>query len=259
MNLDLLPLKLVMVPALIWAISSVGRRWGSIAAGSLSAFPVVVGPALIFIAIEQGATFAASAAAASFSGVLPLITFSLSYVWAATKLSWNYSLTLAMAAYCIAVIFIRGIELQITPMAGMVLCTILLVQHLFPAWRNQAITKNDHKISDIPLRMLVGGTLVYGLTIIAEEIGPTWSGIFAMFPVTGSVTLVFSHIQQGRDFAINMIRGMFIGWCSIAIFCLSLSILLPHQSIGLSFCIALASAVASQWIGYGFLQARGNL
>ncbi len=55
-------LKLFLVPALIALVTLAGRRWGPAVAGWLSAFPVVAGPILGFIALEQGAAFAARAA-----------------------------------------------------------------------------------------------------------------------------------------------------------------------------------------------------
>ena len=67
----LFPFKLTVVPLLIWLISYSGRKWGPVAAGSLSAFPVVVGPALLFMALENGKDFASSAAAGSVSAHIP--------------------------------------------------------------------------------------------------------------------------------------------------------------------------------------------
>lgn len=58
----LLALKLMLVPSLTAGITLSGRRWGPSVAGWLSAFPVVGGPILFFIAIEQGPAFASAAA-----------------------------------------------------------------------------------------------------------------------------------------------------------------------------------------------------
>ncbi|HBF50271.1 MAG TPA: hypothetical protein DDX04_07705, partial [Massilia sp.] len=56
-----LALKLVLVPLLIYLVTLAGRRWGPSVAGWLSAFPIVAGPILLTLALEQGAPFAASA------------------------------------------------------------------------------------------------------------------------------------------------------------------------------------------------------
>jgi len=70
-----LGLKLALVPSLIGGVTLVGRRWGPSVAGWLSAFPVVSAPILFFIALEQGSSFAANAAAATLSAVLAILVF----------------------------------------------------------------------------------------------------------------------------------------------------------------------------------------
>lgn len=249
MSIDLLPFKLAVVPALIWLISYIGRRWGPVAAGSLSAFPVVVGPALFFIAIEQGSAFAANAAIGSLSSVLALIAFSLAYAWAATRLSWGYATSLALLVYCITVVLLHAADFSIAASTVIVVAVLLFVRRVFPRKQRTPLNFPTFKL-DVPLRMIVGGCLVFGLTAMAGQIGANWSGIFAMFPVTGSVLLIFSHIYQGKEFAINLVHGMFLGWCSITAFCFSVGYLLPTVDIAVTFTLALCLAFGIQGIGY---------
>lgn len=244
-----LPFKLSVVPLLIWLIAYVGKRWGPVAAGALSAFPVVVGPALIFIAIEQGEHFAATAAAGSSAAVLALIAFSLAYVWAARFWNWQGALGAAILAYSIAVLGVHWMALALYESGAIVLGILLFVRLLFPPWHSTLGTGKSLRF-DVPLRMIVGGGLVFGLTIVANLIGPTWSGVFAMFPVTGSILLVFSHIYQGREFAINLIYGMFLGWCSISLFCVTVGALIIPLGILPTFVLSGALAVSVQVIAY---------
>ena len=46
-------LKLCLVPSLIYLVTLIGRRWGPNAAGWFSALPIVAGPILLTMAIEQ--------------------------------------------------------------------------------------------------------------------------------------------------------------------------------------------------------------
>lgn len=52
-----LALKLTLVPLLIYLVTLAGRRWGPAVAGWL-AFPIVAGPTLLTLALEQGLPFA---------------------------------------------------------------------------------------------------------------------------------------------------------------------------------------------------------
>lgn len=245
----LLPFKLAVVPALMWLISYAGRKWGPIAAGNLSAFPVVVGPALFFVAIEQGIEFASKAAISSIAGVLALIAFSLTYVLSAKQWAWWACIGIALTAYTFVIVMLHSVNFSLAAASALVLFVLTFVQLAFPKWQPLLGDKLNYRF-DTPLRMLIGCLLVYGLTVTAAKIGPTWSGIFAMFPVTGSVLLVFSHVYQGRNYTMNLIHGMFLGWCSIAAFCTTLSLTLPQFGIAIGFTIALAAAIAAQGIAY---------
>src|SRR5690606_1004125 len=80
----LLSIKLTLVPAIIYAVTLAGRRWGARVAGRLSSFPVVAGPILLFVAIEQGAGFAAAAGAGTVAAVAAFAAYGLTYSWLAT-------------------------------------------------------------------------------------------------------------------------------------------------------------------------------
>src|SRR3989304_3740433 len=60
--------KLTLVPFFILALSLAGRRWGTAVSGWLVALPVVAGPIVFFIGMEQGGAFAAGAAGAPVAG-----------------------------------------------------------------------------------------------------------------------------------------------------------------------------------------------
>ncbi|WP_137173323.1 hypothetical protein [Massilia sp. HP4] len=78
-------LKLLLVPSLIALVTLAGRRWGPGVAGWLSAFPIVSGPILLAIALEQGSDFAAIAAANTLLAVLAIVVFSIVYARIAAR------------------------------------------------------------------------------------------------------------------------------------------------------------------------------
>jgi len=75
----LLALKLLLVPALLGAISLAGRRWGPGVAGWLAGFPSLTGPILFFLALERGAEFTVSAAVFALSAVAAALVFGIAY------------------------------------------------------------------------------------------------------------------------------------------------------------------------------------
>jgi hypothetical protein len=58
--MDTLPLKLTVTPVLILAASLASRRWGESVGGWFVGLPLTSGPVCFFLALDQGADFAAA-------------------------------------------------------------------------------------------------------------------------------------------------------------------------------------------------------
>ena len=95
--------------------------------------------------------------------------------------------------------------------------------------------------------MLAGAAMTLAVTSLATAIGPSWSGMFAVFPVITSVLSVFSHRASGPAFTVILLRAMIWGLYALASFCFALAVLLPQQGVIVSFVGATAVALAVQW------------
>lgn len=249
----LLTLKLTLVPALIGGVTLAGRRWGPSVAGWLSAFPVVSAPILFFITLEQGPAFGAHAAAGTLSAVLAILVFGISYAWAATRYGWGVCVMVSFVAYFATVAGLRSWEPSVLPAALAVLAALLVAPRLFPLPEVKP-AGSATKANDIHLRMAAGAVLVLSVTHFSSSLGPQLSGVLAMFPVMSSVLVVFSHRHSGPGFAINLLRGMVLGYYAFAVFCLALSLSLSSMGVGAAFLLALGCALLIQAGSRLFLQ-----
>ena len=246
-------LKLLLVPALIVLVTLAGRRWGPAVAGWLSAFPVVAGPILFFIAVEQGALFAAQAAVGTLSAVLGMLAFGLSYAWAATRFAWPLSLPLAYIGYAVAVVLLDWWNAALPAAVLGVLAGLWIAPWLYPVL-TEAPRPPVKPPGDLLLRMGMGAMLVLLVTYFAASLGPTLSGILAMFPVMGTVLVLFTHRSAGAAASIQLLRGMVLGFYSFATFCAVLAWTLQMIGIGPAFLCAIAAAALVQllsrlWLG----------
>ncbi len=239
-------LKLFLVPALIALVTLAGRRWGPAVAGWLSAFPIVAGPILWFVAIEQGAAFAARAAIGTLSAVLALLAFGLSYAWAATRFSWPPSLLLAYVGYAAAVGVLAQWNASTPWIAGLVVVAgLLLAPRLYPVLP-AAVKALSKPPNDMLLRMGLGALLVLLVTHFAAKLGPDLSGVFAMFPVMGTVLVLFTHRSAGAAATVQLLRGMLLGFYAFGTFCVVLAWALSATGVGLAFLCALSAAAVIQ-------------
>ena len=241
-------LKLTLVPALMAAVTLAGRRWGPAVAGWLAAFPVVSGPILLIMALEQGPVFTATAAVGTLSAVLAILIFGVAYAWAATRHAWPVSLIVGLVAYALAVAGLSLSPPSLSVFAPLVLAALVMAPRLYPVAPAASATTPTHAkpVNDIALRMLAGALLVLLVTHFATLMGPGLSGVLAMFPVMASVLVVFSHRHVGASFAIQMLRGMVLGYYAFAAFCIVLALTLPTAGITSAFVLALAAAVSIQ-------------
>ncbi len=66
----MLALKLILTPLFIGMASLAGRRWGPVVSGWLVGLPLTSAPVTLFLAFEQGTTFASRVAQGTLMGIL---------------------------------------------------------------------------------------------------------------------------------------------------------------------------------------------
>ncbi|EJN20822.1 hypothetical protein PMI36_03886 [Pseudomonas sp. GM79] len=223
----MLMLKLLVIPGFLLMISLAGKRWGPSVAGWLSGLPVVVGPILFFLAIEQGVMFAAQAATAALSAMFAMIAFCVTYAQVAQRLSWPWALMISLLVWGLAAGVLSLIPPSLVFSVIAAATALLAAPYLFPSV--QPIVSGPTPKSDkLLLRMMAGALLTLAVTLLASTVGERWSGLLAVFPVLGSVMAVFSQQTRGPAFTAVLLRATATGMYSFAAFCLVLALALPQ-------------------------------
>jgi hypothetical protein len=244
----LLLLKLLLVPALVAAVTVASRRWGLRVGGLLTALPMVAGPTLCFYAIEQGHPFAASAARTAMLGIAATAAFCVAYARAARSVGWPASVAAGWAALAIVATLVyqlpnlRGIgELAIAS------ATLFTGRRLIPS-RHVAPAPAAAPRWDLPLRMISSATVVVAFTGLAALLGARLSGLVSAFPVVTMVLTVFTHAQRGTAPVATFLRAVLRGLHSFAVFCLVFSAALGawQWTLVASAAAALGAQVAVQ-------------
>jgi hypothetical protein len=242
-----LALKLFLVPSLIYLVTLIGRRWGPDAAGWFSALPIVAGPILLTMALEQGAGFAATAAGHTILAVAAILVFSIAYAWVSAWWGIMGSMAAALLAYAAAVTCLQAVDL--TPVQGflLIVCLLTVAPRLFPHIETRPLSP-ARRSADLPLRLMAGALLSVSVSLAAARLGPRLSGFFAMFPVMSTILVGFSHHASGREFAVTLLRGMVRGYYAFAAFCLVLSLALQGGALAPAFGLAALAALTVQWM-----------
>lgn len=241
----MLALKLVLVPTFLLGVSLAGRRWGAAVAGWLTGLPLVTGPILFFLAVEQGERFAAEAAAAALSAVLAAVVFALVYAHSAQRRGWLPTLLLALPAWAATALLLSWLPVLPLLALAIALPTLVLAPRCFPAVRTAA-ARRPTDVAELAGRMLAGAALVLAVTFAADALGQTWSGLFAMFPVLGTVLAVATHRSLGAADTAALLRALPTGLYAMIAFCFVLALALPAIPMAGAFALAVAACLAAQ-------------
>jgi hypothetical protein len=243
-------LKLTLAPALVAGASLAGRRFGARVSGWLIGFPVVAGPVLWFYARDQGAAFAARAAAGTLLGVLSLCVFLVAYAWSAVRRGWLPSVLLGWAGFVAGTLavsrvgWLRDASWPVGLALALVALTITTraLPHVPPG------PAPPRPRRDLPIRMAATAVLVVSLTGVAHLLGPALAGLFTPFPVATAILVVFAHREGGASGVIAVYGGFLPSLYSFASFAAALAFALPRWSVLAAFSFALAVTLVAQAI-----------
>jgi hypothetical protein len=249
----MLALKLLLVPALLAAVTLAGRRWGQRVAGWLGSFPIVAGPILLILTLENGAAFGAEAAARALAGVVATMGFFVLYARLAPRLAWPAALAVSTAAWLALVAWLGVLPGTLPAAAAAAVATLALAPFAMgaaaPVTASTAtgaasITGAAASRLELPARMLAGAVLVLVTSGLGARFGPEASGYAALFPVVGGTAAVFNHARQGAAAAVTFLHGTNRGMWSVAVFCGTLALALTRWPVAAAFGIALTATVA---------------
>ncbi len=249
----LLLLKLTLVPTLICAVTLATRRWGMAMGGWLASLPVSGGPILLFYALEQGTAFAADAARFTVLSGVGVATYCLAYGWAAQRLPWMASLSLAWLCFLVTAALCRWLSLSLLPAFGLAVASYVTARKLLPP-TPAIIQPSGRQRWDLPLRVVAAVALVLTLTYLAERLGSRWIGLLTAFPVASAVVGAFSHSQSGAPAAIGFFRGMLGGMHGFSLFCAVLALTLMRFGITVAFAMALGAQLLTHAAGLLYLR-----
>lgn len=235
--MNLLFLKVTLIPTVIALVTLAVRRWGNKIGGLIGSMPWTAGPILLFFLLEQGKAFGIHSIQGTMTGILALISFCLSYSALSRKFRWLPTLLLSYVIYTLTILVVNYLELGLRVSYALVIVYVLIALRYFPT-PTERPSQVRRLPFDILIRMSVATLFVLLITGLAAILGPNWSGILTPFPIMTSVLAIFSHLLQGSNAAIVTLRGLVIGLLGFTTFLFLQAFLLNEFSIPVSFGIA---------------------
>jgi hypothetical protein len=214
---QLLLIKLLLTPLLMFAVSWAARRWGPGIGGLLAGLPLTSGPISIYLCAEQGPGFAASAAANSILSLTPVALFSVVYSRLSDSRQMPTCVVGGFGAFLLSLYCLQKSSFSFGPawITGFLAISIGLI--LIPK-KTPAKFQIRYPQWDLPARILSATAMVLIITLSASVLGSQWSGLLSPIPVLAWPLCVFVHHQQGSDGARAVLRGILEGAYGVLIF-----------------------------------------
>ncbi len=254
-----LVLKIILAPLLLGIASLAGRRWGSAVSGLIMGIPVISGPIIFIMALDQGLAYSENAALGVLSGGLPLTAYSLVFSWLATRFRWPVALAGSLVAFSLLTFYLQDAIFILVTIFIIVLVTIILGLLFLP--RVAAATVEEVKLGrwDIPTRMLIGMGVILLITGLAPFINPRLAGLLTAAPINITIMAIFTQRNQGPAAVVPLFRGLLFGLFAFAGFYITLGSLLGKTSIAVAFFAAVSIALSIQGFSLIYMKLSHNM
>lgn len=214
----------------------------------LGGFPIVAGPIVVFVALEQGPQFGALAAIAAISAIAGLLVFGIAYCWASIRWPWPAALASGIGCWFLAAAVLSILPASLEVALAVAGASLVLTPRVLPPGGPRAA---GGSLNDLPYRMITGALLTLAVTGAAATLGEVWSGLLAVFPSIGIVLAVFTHRAQGPRQVAHIYHGMVKGLYSFGGFFAALAVCWPRMGFWSACGVAVLAALAIQAIVQG--------
>jgi uncharacterized membrane protein (GlpM family) len=171
----------VVVTATVVAEAS-GPFWG----GLIVSLPIGAGPAYAMLALQHDAAFIAASALGSFESNAATFVLLAALALLAPRVHWGWALGGAICAWVLSVLLIRQVAWDVAGACVLNLAVVLVCLALtrsVPPGAEAPRGPIRRRWFELPMRAALVGLMVGGVVTGSRALGPTLTGMAAVFPV----------------------------------------------------------------------------
>ncbi|HYL32108.1 MAG TPA: hypothetical protein VEU53_03030 [Stellaceae bacterium] len=242
--------KLAVTAAFVVGAARAAERTGPLIGAMVATLPIAAGPAYVFLALDHDAEFIAASALASLAANAANMVFCTVHAAVAQSRTTAASLTIALGVWIVLAIAARTISWTLPEAVLLNVVVFVACLAISRKFRAAQMPPTARRPFDVPLRAAMVAGLVAAVVVLSSHVGPTVTGILALFPIVlASLILIFQPRIGGRATAAltaNAVIGL--GGFAAALIALHLTAL----SLGAPIALVLALLVS---IGCNFVIA----
>jgi hypothetical protein len=249
--------KMAVTAAFVIAATKAAERSGALIGAMIATLPIAAGPSYFFLALEHDPAFIADGALASLLANTANAVFALVYAALAQRRGLALSLGAALVAWAAMTSLLRLVPWTTLTAVLFNLAMFAVCLPLAQRIRAAAMPPVRPRWFDVPLRALMVGVLVASVVELSSSLGPTVTGILAVFPIVLiSLTLIL-HPRVGGPATASVLAHTIAGLVGFSLCCLTARVAVPVLGNALGLSLALATAIVAN-LGIFALRRRAQ-
>jgi len=236
----MLALRMAVAAAFVVTASFITERSGPAIGALVATLPISAGPAYAFLALDHDAAFIAQGALTSLPINAATISLGLVYVLLAQRHNLAVSFLPAAAVWIAIASFIASRQWSIGDGLLLNAVAFAICTPLMQRYRHAKMPPVARRWYDVPFRASLVAILVAIVVTLSGKVGPSISGIFALFPAVFSSMMLILHPRIGGKATAAVIANSAWGLMGfgLAFVVLHLGASQAGSAVGLSLALA---------------------
>jgi hypothetical protein len=214
-----LALKMAVTAGFVVVAAIVAEQAGAAIGAIVATLPIAAGPAYFFVALDHDAAFISVSAIGSIAAHAATAVFSLVFIVLARRFGTVLSVVAAVAAWFAVAFLLRSVNWSFSGVAAANLGIFAVCIALTNRFRHVQMPPIVRQWYDVPVRAFMVACLVAAVVGSSGHVGPTVTGLLAVFPIVMTSLMVIFQPRVGGPATAALIANTMWGLVGFA-FCL---------------------------------------
>jgi hypothetical protein len=252
-----LTLKMAVTAGFVVVATLIAERSGPLVGGLISTLPISAGPVYVFLALDHSTRFLADSAVTSLA-INPVIAgFALVYAFLAQRRGREVSILAALAFWLLLALIVHAFTWTTLTATIFNLLVLPICLLLARPLRDAEIPRLPTRWSDVAARAVSVALLVAAVVALSERIGPSATGILALFPIVMTSIMFILHGRVGGKAAAAVMASSITGLIGLALAFITLHFAVVP--LGAVWGLSLALVLSIGWSLLVLLAKRSGL
>lgn len=249
--------KMAVTALFVTAATMIAERLGAIVGALVATLPVSAGPVYVFLALDHDAIFISASAVTSLALNAATAIFVTVYVLTAQRCSLWISMFFAFSAWLSAALTLGAVAWTAFPAFIFNVIVFSLCFFIVRPFCLVHMPKTICPWYDFVLRAAMVALLVGAVVALSFRIGPTGSGVLAVFPIIYTSIMLILHRRVGGPATAAVLANAIPGLAGFGVALLTLHLAAVPFGSALALILALGVSIACNAVVYAVRLHQG--